>query len=45
MLADGFRQPGEHRAELDVAALAAGVYTVVLDAGGQRVTRRLTVAR
>ena len=45
VLADGPRPPGEHRAEWDVSGLAAGVYAVVLEAGGARVTRLLTVAR
>ena len=45
VLADGDRPPGTHRAELDAGRLAAGVYAVVLEAGGQRRVRMLTVAR
>ena len=45
VLADGDRQPGTHRAELETGRLAVGVYAVVLEAGGQRRVRMLTVAR
>ena len=45
VLAEGDRAEGEHRAALDAAALAAGVYVVVLDAGRQRAVRTFTVAR
>ena len=45
VLADGPHVPGEHRAEIDASGLAAGVYVVVLEAGGRRATRLLTVAR
>ena len=45
VLADGDRRPGTHRAELDAGRLAAGVYALVLEAGGQRRVRMLTVAR
>ncbi len=34
VLADGLAPAGEHRAEVDAAGLAAGVYVVVLDAEG-----------
>lgn len=43
-LADGVRSAGEHTASLDARRLAPGVYAVVLDAGGRRAVRRLTVA-
>ncbi len=45
VLAKGPRSAGAHRATLDASRLAAGVYVVVLDAGGARVTRTVTVVR
>lgn len=45
VLADGPRVAGEHRVALDASRLAAGVYVVVLDAGGQRTARTVTVVR
>ena len=44
-LVDVPRAAGEHRVGLDASRLAAGVYVVVLEAGGERVTRTMTVAR
>lgn len=45
LLADGDRAAGEHRAAFDASRLPAGVYVVVLEAGGARTARTLTVAR
>ncbi len=45
VLAEGLRSAGAHRATLNASRLAAGVYVVVLDAGGARVTRTVTVVR
>ena len=44
-LPQGTRSAGEHTATLDVSRLAAGVYVVLLEAGGTRRTRLLTVVR
>ena len=45
VLADGPQAAGDHEARLDVRALAAGVYALVLEAGDQRATRTVTVVR
>ena len=45
VLADGAQAAGAHTVALDASALPAGVYVARLTAGGQSVTRRLTVAR
>ncbi|WP_420455050.1 T9SS type A sorting domain-containing protein [Rubrivirga sp.] len=45
VLADGPHAAGEHSVGLDGGRLAAGVYVVVLDAGGQRATQTVTVVR
>ncbi|WP_412070533.1 hypothetical protein [Rubrivirga sp. IMCC43871] len=45
VLASGPRQPGAHTATMDASALAAGLYLVVLDADGSRLSRTITVAR
>ena len=45
VLAAGEREAGYHEAMLDGSALPAGLYLVRLEAGGQALTRRVTVAR
>ena len=45
VLMDGAQAAGDHEARLDVRALAAGVYAVVLEAGDVRSTRTVTVVR
>ena len=45
VLADGPREGGEHRATFDAGRLAAGVYVIVLETPGARVTRTVTVVR
>jgi subtilase family serine protease len=42
--ADGARTAGDHEATLDLSALPSGRYVVVLDAGGERAVRPITVA-
>ena len=44
-LVDGEVAAGAQRATLDGRALAAGVYVLVLETGGERLTRTLTVLR
>ncbi|HYE96468.1 MAG TPA: T9SS type A sorting domain-containing protein, partial [Rubricoccaceae bacterium] len=45
MLANGLLPAGRHTATLDGARLASGVYVVVLDAGGQRHTRKVLLVK
>ncbi len=45
VLAEGHREAGTHRFRLDGAGLPAGVYLVRGEAGGQRLSERVTVAR
>ena len=45
VLADGRVEAGRHEAGLDTSRLAAGVYVVRLEAGGEVLTRRATVVR
>ena len=45
VLADGQHEAGVHELALDASALPAGVYVVVLEAGAQRLTERVTVLR
>jgi hypothetical protein len=45
VLHDGPLGAGAHQLRLDAAALPAGVYVVRAVAGGERITRRLVVAR
>ncbi len=45
VLADGAQSAGPHTVALDASGLPAGIYVARLTAGGQSVTRRLTVAR
>lgn len=45
VVAEGTVAAGAHEARLDTRALAPGVYAVVLDAGGERAVRTLTVVR
>jgi hypothetical protein len=44
-LAEGPRAPGEHAATVATSALPAGTYVVRLEAGGERATQTLVVAR
>ena len=45
VLVDGERAAGTHHADLDTAALPAGLYVVRLRAGGREAIQRLTVVR
>ena len=45
VLVDGVLPAGPHRAELAAGGLASGVYVVVLEAGGERLARTVTVTR
>ena len=45
VLADGPQTAGEHRARFEASGLASGVYLVVLEAGGERQTRKLLLVR
>lgn len=44
-VADGFYSAGTHQAYFDGSALASGTYLYVLDAGGERITRHLTLVK
>jgi|GEM_PF-2004064 len=41
----GTREVGTYRARLDLRGIPAGAYTVMLDAGGHRLSRMMTVVR
>ena len=45
LLAEGTRDAGAHRAALPSGTLAPGTYVVLLQAGGDRFARPLTVVR
>ncbi len=45
LLAEGWQEAGAHRARLEAADLAAGVYVARLTAGGQTASRALTLVR
>ena len=45
VLAEGEQPAGPHAARFDASALATGVYLLRLDAGGQVLSRRVTVVR
>ena len=45
LVESGDRPAGAHDISLSTAGLASGIYVVRLDAGGETLTRRLTVAR
>ena len=45
VLAEGERASGEHEAALDASRLAPGVYLLVLESGGARAVRPVTIIR
>ncbi len=45
VLAEGAAAAGDHRARIDGSVWASGVYLVVLEAGGERHTRKLLLVR